>query len=138
MTIRLHFRRLPPCGVVLSTRRGSSMKPSVFRIGALSLLAAAVLYAQSFTGTISGLVTDSSGAVIPGAQVTVLNVGTNVRSTATTDTSGSYTVPLLPRGDYRLEVSAGGFRRFVREGIVLQIQQTARVDVQMTVGVLVE
>src|SRR5215208_5653465 len=112
------------------------MKPSVFRCAASVFLAATLVFAQSFTGSISGLVTDSSGAVIPGAQVTVINVGTNSRSTATTDTSGNYTVPLLPRGDYRIEISAGGFRRFVREGIVLQVQQTARIDVQMTVGEL--
>ncbi len=104
----------------------------------LVLLAAAAAFAQSFTGSISGLVTDSSGAVIPGAQVTVISTDTNIRSTATTDASGNYTLPLLPRGNYRVEVSAGGFRRFVREGIVLQVQQTARVDVQMTVGELVE
>lgn len=114
------------------------MKPSAFRRAAFVVFAAACAFAQSFTGSISGLVTDSSGAVIPGAQVTITNVGTNVRSTAATDTSGNYTVPLLPRGDYRIEVTAGGFRRFVREGVVLQVQQTARVDVQMTVGELVE
>src|SRR6185436_14622552 len=114
------------------------MKLRVFRYAALLVLAATASFAQSITGSISGLVTDSSGAVIPGAQVTVINLGTNTRSTGTTDASGNYTVPLLPRGDYRLEISAGGFRRFVREGIVLQVQQSARIDVQLTVGDLVE
>jgi hypothetical protein len=114
------------------------MKPRPFSWVVLLILTAAICLGQSITGSISGLVTDSSGAVIPGAQVTVVNLGTNVRSNATTDTSGNYTVPLLPRGDYRVEVTAGGFRRFVREGIVLQVQQSARVDVQLTVGELVE
>ncbi len=90
--------------------------------------------AQSITGSITGIVTDSSGGLIPGAQITVLNLGTNIQSKTTSDASGNYTVPLLPRGDYRLEVSAQGFKRFVREGIVLQVQQTARIDVQMAVG----
>ncbi len=104
---------------------------------AISVLAGG-LSAQSITGSVTGIVTDSSGAVIPGAEVTVINLGTNIRSTAKTDTSGNYTIPLLPRGDYRLEVTATGFKHFVREGIVLQVQQTARVDVQLTIGELAE
>ena len=91
-------------------------------------------FAQTFTGSITGVITDASGAVIPAAQITVLNKGTSVRSTATSDASGNYSILLLPRGEYRLEVTAGGFKRFVREGIELQVQQAARVDVQMVVG----
>jgi hypothetical protein len=113
------------------------MKPRLHFV--LALLGLAVTAsAQSITGSITGLVTDSSGAVIPTATVTVLNKGTNVRSTAVTDSSGNYAVLLLPRGEYRLEVAAGGFKRFVREGIVLQVQQTARVDIQMVLGEVAE
>ena len=71
---------------------------------------------------------------IPGAAITVINLDNNIRTTVQTETSGNYTAPLLPRGNYRLEVAAPGFKHFVRDGIVLQVQQTARVDVQMTVG----
>lgn len=78
------------------------------------------LCAQSITGSITGVVTDVSGAVIPGAAVTVSNTDTNVGTTVQTDSSGNYTAPLLPRGNYRLEVTAKGFKRIVREGIVLQ------------------
>ncbi|MBM3754020.1 MAG: carboxypeptidase regulatory-like domain-containing protein, partial [Acidobacteria bacterium] len=81
---------------------------------------------------------DSSGSVIPGAQVSVTNIGTGVRSTATTDASGNYSIPLLPRGNYRLESTVQGFKRFVREGIELSVQQTARIDIQLTVGEVVE
>ena len=114
------------------------MKLRLLPILGVFVLCAGSLAAQTITGSVTGVVTDPSGAVIPGAQVTVIHKATNVRSTATTDSSGNYTVPLLPRGDYRLEVTAGGFKRFVREGIVLQVQQTARIDVQMTVGELAE
>jgi hypothetical protein len=114
------------------------MRPRpLFVIGVFVLLAAN-LTAQSITGSVTGVVTDTSGAVIAGAEVNVLNQGTNIKSVARTDSSGNYAVPLLPRGDYRIEVSAPGFKRFVREGIVLQVQQTARVDVQMTVGEVAE
>ena len=81
---------------------------------------------------------DASGALIPSAEVTVINKGTNARSVARTNSTGNYAVPLLPRGDYRIEVSAAGFKRFVQEGIELQVQQTARVDVHMTVGEVAE
>jgi hypothetical protein len=99
---------------------------------------AAVLAAQSITGSITGVVTDASGAVIPDAEVTAINTGTNIRATAKTDAGGNYTIALLPRGEYRLEVTATGFKHFVDEGIILQVQQTARVDVQMTVGGVTE
>ena len=96
------------------------------------------LCAQSITGSITGVVTDVSGAVIPGAAVTVSNTDTNVGTTVQTDSSGNYTAPLLPRGNYRLEVTAKGFKRIVREGIVLQVQQTARIDLQLMVGEVAE
>lgn len=94
--------------------------------------------AQSITGSITGVVTDSSGAVIPGVSIVVLNTDTNVRTTVVTDASGNYSAPLLPRGNYRLEASASGFRHLIRDGIVLQVQQTARIDLQLTVGELAE
>ncbi|MBI3209391.1 MAG: TonB-dependent receptor [Candidatus Solibacter usitatus] len=96
------------------------------------------LQAQSITGSISGVVTDATGAVVPGAEVAIRNIGTNIRSNAKTDAGGNYTVPLLPRGDYRMEVSAAGFKKLVREGIVLQVQQSARVDVQLQIGEVAE
>ena len=108
------------------------------RILAFILAAFCALHAQSITGSITGIVTDSSGSVIPAAKVTVTNIETNVRSNATADASGNYNIPLLPRGNYRLEASVQGFKRFVREGLELQVQQTARLDVQMTVGELAD
>ncbi len=114
------------------------MKSSLLSCIVLLLVLPVLVTAQSFTGTITGVITDSSGAVIPGASVTATNTGTNARSTAQTDSSGNYTIPLLPRGDYRLEVAAPGFKRIVREGIVLQIQQAARLDLTLTVGEVAE
>jgi hypothetical protein len=114
------------------------MKPRLFLAAAVSLVIAAVLPAQTITGSITGVVMDASGALIPSAEVTVINKGTNARSVARTNSTGNYAVPLLPRGDYRIEVSAAGFKRFVQEGIELQVQQTARVDVHMTVGEVAE
>jgi len=114
------------------------MSPRSLLTITLLLLAAVPVAAQSITGSITGVVTDSTGAVVPAAEVTAINIGTSIRSVARTDSSGNYAIPLLPRGDYRLEVVAPGFKRFVREGIVLQVQQTARLDVQLAVGELAE
>ena len=104
----------------------------------IALVLACDLSAQSITATITGTVTDSSGAVIPNAEVTIINIETNARTSATTDGRGSYTAPLLPRGQYTLEVSAPGFRKFVREGITLQVQQTARIDVELALGAVAD
>jgi hypothetical protein len=100
----------------------------------LALCLACGLHAQSITATLTGTVTDSSGAVVPNAEVIITNTETGVGTTVTTDNKGSYTAPLLPRGQYTIEVSASGFRKSVREGITLQVAQTARVDVELAVG----
>lgn len=96
------------------------------------------LNGQSITGSITGVVTDSTGALVPGAEIAVVNLGTSARSTAKSDGTGNYSIPLLPRGDYRLEATASGFKKYVRDGIVLQVQQTARIDLQLVVGEVAE
>ena len=101
-------------------------------------LSAGWLSAQSFTGTILGTVRDSSGAVMPGVAVTAVNTGTNLKTTATTDAEGAYQAIALPPGSYRVEVSASGFKKAVREGVVLQVQAQARVDFALAVGELAE
>src|SRR5690349_16026771 len=86
---------------------------SVF-LTVLALLTTLPLAAQTITGTISGDVTDSTGAVVPNATITVQNVGTGLERTATTSSSGSYRVPELPIGDYKVTATAQGFKTVVR------------------------
>ncbi|MBY0376311.1 MAG: carboxypeptidase-like regulatory domain-containing protein, partial [Bryobacteraceae bacterium] len=100
----------------------------------LSLLGGALAWGQSTTGAILGTVRDSSNAVVAGAKVAVINAGTNLRYETQTNSAGEYTAPLLPIGRYQVEVSAPGFRNYRQEGIVLQINQQARVDVALVVG----
>ena len=99
---------------------------------------AAVAGAHSFTGAILGTVRDSSGASVPGAEVTVINAGTNSRSEVRTDGAGSYAAQLLQPGIYKVEASAAGFKKFLQEGITLQVQQQARLDITLTVGEVTE
>jgi hypothetical protein len=107
----------------------------VILLAALAMAPAAA--AQVSTGTIVGTVRDADG-VIPGATVIVREVTRGTSNTYQTDETGSYTAPFLVPGTYAVEVSVQGFNKWVREGIVLQVNQRARVDATLEVGTLVE
>ena len=104
------------------------------------LLAVAILFSLSpalaqNAGTVLGSVTDKSGAVVPGATVTITQPKTGFTRSIQTNTQGEYVLPLLPVGsDYSLSVQAQGFQAFTQSGITLELNQNARVDVQLQVG----
>jgi hypothetical protein len=116
-------------------------KRSIFLLFALlSILvaSAASVAAQVTTVTISGNVNDTAGAVIPNAQVTAINTETNFSRSATTDSSGQYSIQFLPIGLYRIEVTATGFKKYVRSGIVLEVNRNARIDPALEAGAVTE
>ena len=86
------------------------------------------------TGTIVGTVVDSSGALIPGAQVSITEADTNVTNTTTTSSSGSYTVASLKPGTYRVAAVAAGFEKTTALDVVLTVGSEARVDLKLTPG----
>lgn len=90
--------------------------------------------AQSFTASLQGIVTDSSGAVVAGAKALVENEATNIRQEAVTNESGRYFFATLPPGVYRLTVEATGFSKSVRSGMTLQVQQQAAVNITLAPG----
>jgi hypothetical protein len=90
------------------------------------------------TGTIVGTITDPTGAVVPKALVTVRSLATNAKREVETDEEGDYNVPLLPPAVYRVTVEKLGFRRSVYANVSLDVDQTARVDVTLQVGVVNE
>jgi len=91
--------------------------------------------AQDITGTIVGTVTDASGAGVPGAKVTVFNVGQNRdESVVTTDTAGNYTAALLPVGSYTVSVEAKGFKKTTKEEIALHVNDKLTINVALEVG----
>ncbi len=103
----------------------------------LFILAAApvAVVSQITTATIVGTVTDPSGAQVPNATVTARNVDTGLRRTVTSGEDGSYRLEFLPVGNYTVEVTpTGGFKRAYRDRIVLNVNDTARVDVALEVG----
>lgn len=100
----------------------------------LALCTAGWLYSQQITGTVTGVATDKTGALIPGVEVKVTNLQTNVTRETVTDGSGTFSVPFLPAASYSLTATAKGFRTFQVESFVLQVGQTARVDLSIRAG----
>src|SRR2546421_2107556 len=94
------------------------------------------VFAQGFTGSITGTVRDVSGAILPGAAVTVKHLDTGLTRLAQSDNDGNYTVPSLPVGEYELTAEKMGFRREVRRGIGLVVAQETVVGLTLQVGSL--
>lgn len=110
---------------------------SLFLVAVSALLLLTPAYSQT-TASIAGQVTDVTGAAVSGAQVVVLSEDTGLARTVESQTDGSFLATLLPPGAYRIEASASGFKKIVRTGIQLSVQQNARVDFQLSPGDVVE
>ncbi len=95
-------------------------------------------WSQTTTARVSGTVTDDSGAVLPGSQITVKNVETGVPRTVVTDERGRYVVPQLPPGSYEISASMSGFETMIRKGITLAIGQEVTLNLAMRVGTVSE
>ncbi len=108
------------------------------RLIALTVLVAALSFAQQSTGTISGTVSDQQGAVIPGAQVEVRNAGTNAVFATSANENGVYIAPGMVVGEYEISVESEGFRRSVRSGVTLQVGQNAEVNITLEIGQVTE
>lgn len=105
----------------------------LFLLPIVLLFALATLHAQQ-NSEITGLVTDPSGAILPGAHVTLTETSTGLTRTSVTDSSGLYTFPALNVGTYSLKVTANGFQAYSKTGIVLDVSRTLRDDVRMKLG----
>ncbi len=104
----------------------------------LLLLLGSVAHGQIETARITGTISDSTGAVIPGAQVKFTHVATAQELSVESNAEGLFRSQPLRIGEYLLEVEADGFKRAVRSGIVLTLQQTARIDIPLEIGALTE
>ncbi len=96
--------------------------------------AAGLIWAQTDRGTITGSVTDPSGAVIVGAKVTATNTATRASTETITTSTGKYTVPLLRPGTYEVTVEQTGFKKYIQTGVIVEVGQTVRVDAPMQLG----
>ena len=113
-------------------------KGNTVRIICLAVFLCGTIVAQVTTGTISGTVKDSTGAVIPGAKVVLLNEETGLSRTVQTDTGGRYSAPSLNPGSYRVTASQEGFQTEVRSGIALSVGREAVVDLTLPVGAVTQ
>jgi hypothetical protein len=93
---------------------------------------------QSVTGTFQGRVSDPGGAIVIGAAITATHVPTGQVWRTTTNASGEYFFPALPTGEFRLDADLPGFKRAVREGVTLELNQNARVDFTLEIGKVTE
>jgi hypothetical protein len=91
-------------------------------------------WAQLYSGSLSGVVSDPSGAVVPAAKITLTDAGKGFVSTATTDEVGRYLLRPLPPSTYRLTVEAPGFKTYVRDALVLDVSENATIDVRLELG----
>src|SRR5579875_3308561 len=100
----------------------------------LALLCTVTGFAQYTTARLSGIITDNTGSALPGATVTVEQVGTGYTQTAKTGDSGDYLFPSLPVGQYQLTVRMSGFTTYNQTGIALTVGQAASQNVTLQVG----
>jgi hypothetical protein len=100
----------------------------------LTLSVSMRLDAQSTNATISGVVVDSAGKVIPDAMIEILNEATDVHYAGQTNGTGIYTVSILPPGQYRVQVSKDGFKTIIKPGIVLNVQSALALNFTLPIG----
>ncbi|HWF07504.1 MAG TPA: TonB-dependent receptor [Bryobacteraceae bacterium] len=98
------------------------------------LFSASALFAQSDRGTMTGTISDPTGAVVANAPVVARNTDTGALYPVAASSTGNYTIPGLPAGTYELDVTVPGFKKFVRPGLPIQAAQTMRVDATLEVG----
>src|SRR5260370_28454817 len=115
-------------------RRGVPMRKFFVLLVLLIGFCCGELRAQSTNASVTGYITDPTKAVIVGAKVIVINVGTNIRYEATTNSVGSYDVTNLPPGPYRIEVEKSGFKTVVKSDVILHVQDTAAINFEMALG----
>src|SRR5262249_26159373 len=104
------------------------------RVSILSCLAAAILFGQSEVATITGTVSDATGGVLANVAVTLTNQETNVSTSTTTNESGRYSVPSLRPGVSSVAAAPAGSKKNVQTGVILQVNQSARLDITPAVG----
>ena len=122
---------------MVSVRSFGSLKIQ-FAVVALLLAIPLTVVAQVTTATIVGTITDPGGLIMPGADVTARNVDTGLTRSVKSGDDGSYRLEFLPIGNYVLEVTAAGFKKAFVSDILLQVNDTARRDVALTVGQVTE
>src|SRR5690349_7563684 len=101
------------------------------RLAHVGLLFVSLAFAQSDTAYISGEVTDATGAVVPGVQISVINVNTGIARRVESNAAGMYVAGNLAPGEYQLTAEKTGFKTVHRSGVLLRVDQKARQDIRL-------
>ena len=120
-----------PCQTATATRR-------LTLFCALIMMLTSAAFSQNITGSILGTVTDTTGASVSSANITIVNIATGERRAALTANSGEYQVLNLQPGQYSLDIEGTGFKRYTRTPIEVQVDQATRINAQMVIGSLTE
>ena len=104
----------------------------------VSFMLSSAAFGQRVTGSIDGRVSDVSGAVLPGVEITVTNDSTGETRATITNEIGLYNIPLLRSGTYSVQASLPGFRTELRSGVLVEVDRTARIQIQLQVGMVTE
>ena len=107
---------------------------SSYLVIVLLLAATVTAFGQGTTSRVTGIISDSSGAAIAGASVTLTNESTGVSLTATTNDGGAYTFDLIQAGTYRISVEKQGFKKFVSSGNTVNVNVPATINLKLEVG----
>jgi hypothetical protein len=113
------------------------MTPKLAR-WALPIALSVCAWTQSTSSTVTGKISDPTGATVPEASVSASNEDTGLPRSGSSNTEGNYVLPLLPPGRYRITVQKEGFKPVTRSGVVLQVNQVARIDFVLDVGAVAE
>src|ERR1700676_1909142 len=119
-------------------RRNRVRMPEISFLCVVSLFLASSIAAQSPNGTINGRVLDPSGAIIIGAEITIVSDTTRVQYTSKTNGEGIYVVTNLPPGAYRLQVAKQGFKTLIKPDIVLNVQDALAINFTLPIGAVAE
>jgi hypothetical protein len=128
----------------VSMQRNGKLRSLIRMAGMLLFATAALLsfsrpaFAQGDRGTITGTVVDSASLAVPSAAIVATSVERGEVYNAASTSTGNFTIPALPVGHYNLTVTAQGFNQYIQNGITIQVAQTARVDVVLTVGAVTQ
>src|SRR5665647_194815 len=130
---------IPPSGIVFGGNayklsNGENQMPRRLQVVFLTLLLLPVLYAQEFRGTITGRVVDVQSAAVPNAKVVATLVATGAQSVTNTGLDGQFTIPFLSPGTYRVEADAPGFKKYIRENLLVSAGERMALEVQLAVG----
>lgn len=110
------------------------MARKLFPFAIAMCLASSLAWSQSVNSTLVGVVQDTTGALVPNAEITVTNEGTNIETKTKSNESGNYVVPSLPNGQYTVRIEAAGFKPAVFRGVSLLPSRTIRQDATLEVG----